>query len=122
MKVFSISIRTRGDMEPFLAIGEILIDIGHQVICAFPEQFRSLVTGTGMGFISLGSEYIALLESDIGKTAMGGGSGVEKMIANIQFIPFLQACFQDRVTGGLTCMCWDTSIERRQPYGNLTRI
>jgi len=40
MKIILISIGTRGDMEPFLAIGDILIEKGHKVICAFPEQFR----------------------------------------------------------------------------------
>jgi len=34
MKILLISIGTRGDMEPFLAIGEILKEKGHQVICA----------------------------------------------------------------------------------------
>jgi len=29
-------------MEPYLAIGEILQEKGHQVICAFSEQFRNL--------------------------------------------------------------------------------
>lgn len=42
MKIILISIGTRGDMEPFLSIGEILKEKGHQVICAFPEQFRDL--------------------------------------------------------------------------------
>lgn len=37
-----MSIGTRGDMKPFFAIGEILKEKGHQVICTFPEQFRSL--------------------------------------------------------------------------------
>lgn len=42
MKIVLISIGTRGDMEPFLAIGEILKEKEHRVICAFPEQFRDL--------------------------------------------------------------------------------
>jgi hypothetical protein len=29
-------------MEPFVAIGEMLCEKKHQVICAFPEQFRNL--------------------------------------------------------------------------------
>jgi len=72
-------------MEPFLAIGETLKEKGHRVICAFPEQFRSLAEDSRLEFSSLGSEYIHLLESDLGKAAMGeGGSGLKKFTANIK--------------------------------------
>ncbi len=42
MKIVLLSIGTRGDMEPFLALGNLLSNQGHDVICAFPEQFRLL--------------------------------------------------------------------------------
>jgi UDP:flavonoid glycosyltransferase YjiC (YdhE family) len=84
MKIILISIGTRGDMEPFLAIGEILKEKGHHVICAFPEQFRNLVDGenSNMEFASLGTKFIKMLDSDVGKAAMGGsGSGLKKLLA-----------------------------------------
>ena len=85
MKITLISIGTRGDMEPFLAIGEILKDKGHQVICAFPEQFREIAEGSNLDFASLGPKYIQILESDLGKAAMGeAGSGLKKFAANIK--------------------------------------
>ena len=84
MKIILTSVGTRGDMEPFLAIGEILKEKGHQVICAFPEQFRKLSEDSGLEFSSLGSNYIELLESDIGKAAMGGSSGIRKFFAYIK--------------------------------------
>jgi UDP:flavonoid glycosyltransferase YjiC (YdhE family) len=52
MKIILLSIGTRGDMEPFLAIGELLKERGHQVICAFPGQFRELAEDSEMEFIS----------------------------------------------------------------------
>jgi len=85
MKIILISIGTRGDMEPFLAIGEMLKEKGHQVICAFPEQFRNLAEDSNMEFASLGTRYIEMLDSDAGKAALGGsGSGLRKMIAYIK--------------------------------------
>ena len=64
------SVGTRGDMEPFLSIGEILKEKGHRVLCAFPEQFRKLANDSNLEFATLGSKYIELLESDSGKAAM----------------------------------------------------
>jgi len=85
MKIILISIGTRGDMEPFLSIGEILKEKGHQVICAFPEQFRNLAEDSNMDFASLGTKYIEILDSEVGKAAMGGSaSGLKKFIAYIK--------------------------------------
>ena len=83
MKVILISVGTRGDMEPFLAIGELLKEKGHHVICAFPEQFRGLAEDSHLDFASLGAKFIELLESDVGKAAMGGSTGIKKFLAVI---------------------------------------
>ena len=72
-------------MEPFLAIGKILKEKGHQVIYAFPEQFRNLAEDSNMEFTSLGAEYIKMIDSDDGKAAMGGsGPGLKKLFTNIR--------------------------------------
>lgn len=85
MKIILISIGTLGDMEPFLAIGEILNKRGHQIICAFPEQFRNLTIDSNLEFASLGTEFIDMLDSADGKAAMGGSSsGLKKIISNIK--------------------------------------
>ncbi len=56
-KVVLVSVGTRGDMEPFLAVGELLKAKGHDVIAAFPEQFRGLAEDTDVAFFSLGAKY-----------------------------------------------------------------
>lgn len=84
MKILLISIGTRGDMEPFLAIGEILKEKGHEVICSFPEHFRSLAEESNLKFASLGRKYTKLLNSDAWKTFMGGSStGLRKLFSLI---------------------------------------
>lgn len=80
MKILLASIGTRGDMEPFLAVGELLKARGHEVVCLFPEQFAGLATESGFRFISLGPEFIRMLESDKGKTALGGSASTLQKI------------------------------------------
>ncbi len=85
MKFVLLSVGTLGDMEPFVAIGEILKEKGHQVVCAFPEQFRNLAEESGLEFVSLGAKFIEMLDSDDGKAVLGGGSaGIKKIMANIR--------------------------------------
>lgn len=74
MKILLVSLGTRGDMEPFLAVAELLKKVGHETVCLFPEQFRELALEGGHSFESLGPEFIEMLESEVGKTAMGGSA------------------------------------------------
>ena len=60
MKIILTAIGTRGDVEPFLVIGKILKEKGHQVICAFSEQFRELTESCDIEFASLGKKYFEL--------------------------------------------------------------
>lgn len=86
MRILLMSIGTRGDCEPFLGVGEMLRERGHEVVCAFPEQYRLLAEDSGFSFCSLGSEFIAMLDSDIGRKALGSGKGGwEKLSATLKF-------------------------------------
>lgn len=49
---------TRGDIEPFLAVGEILKNKGHEIICAFEDQFESLVIESQFEFISIDRDIL----------------------------------------------------------------
>ncbi|SFT56757.1 UDP:flavonoid glycosyltransferase YjiC, YdhE family [Lishizhenia tianjinensis] len=90
MKILITSIGTRGDMEPFLAIAEILKGYGHDVTCLFPDQFKNLVDDTGVAFEGLGPEFYEMLESDIGQFAMGGGGNKFKKIISYIKLGFKQ--------------------------------
>lgn len=75
MKILFISIGTRGDIEPFLAIGEILHNKGNEVIYSFPAQHSELVP-KGFNFFPLSPKFIELIESEEGKIMMGGKMGM----------------------------------------------
>ena len=72
-------------MEPFLAIGELLKEKGHRVICAFPEQFSILAQDSHLEFASLGRQFIEMLDSSAGKAVLGAsGSRLKKILAYIK--------------------------------------
>ncbi len=85
MKFFLTAIGTRGDVEPFVGIGAILLRQGHEVSGAFPEQYRDLAESEGITFHSLGSEFIELIDGELGRAVMGGGmKGIAKIKALIK--------------------------------------
>jgi UDP:flavonoid glycosyltransferase YjiC (YdhE family) len=75
MRILLMSLGSRGDCEPFLGVGEILRERGDEVLCSFSEQHRDLAEEAGFPFYSLGTEYIAMMESDLGRQAMSAGKG-----------------------------------------------
>lgn len=80
MKYLLIAIGTRGDIEPFLAIGEYLKAAGHAVFGAFPEQFGPLALESGIEFRALDKAFLEMIEGDVGKMALGGTSNLFQRI------------------------------------------
>ncbi|QDU78573.1 MurG-like transferase [Polystyrenella longa] len=80
MKLLLLSIGTRGDVEPFIYLGELLTSAGHDVVCVFPEQFREITEQTGLRFVSLGPELVDLMHSKEAKAAVGGGGSLLRKV------------------------------------------
>lgn len=80
MKVLLMSIGTRGDIEPFLAIGEILSKNGHSLIYAFPKQYCHLIPDKNKSY-SFTSRFIDLIEGKDGKYVMNGSISIKKLKA-----------------------------------------
>lgn len=76
MKIICISVGTRGDIEPFAALTELLQKAGHEVICAYPAQYENLAIETKAEFFPLKKEFLEMLESTEGKAALGGGGNL----------------------------------------------
>lgn len=80
MKYLLLAIGTRGDVEPFLAIGEKLLKKGHQVIASFPIQYASLAQESKLEFIGLDKAFLEMVDGPIGKRVLGGeGSILERL-------------------------------------------
>ena len=100
MKIILAAIGTRGDIEPFLAIGKILKEKGHRVICASSKQFRELTESCNLEFASLGKKLDDLFESDAARDAaitfFGGGSGIKKFFAIVKLAGNLKGAGKEK--------------------------
>ena len=50
MKVLLVGMGSRGDVQPFVALGEALRSLGYAVSLAAAGEFRDLVLGHGLDF------------------------------------------------------------------------
>lgn len=74
MKILLISIGTRGDIEPFLAIAQQFQNAHYEVCCAFPEQFRAATEDAGLPFKGIPIDLLSLSRSDA-STLITSGTG-----------------------------------------------
>ena len=86
MKILLIAVGTRGDIEPFLAIAELLTNMNQDIICCFPEQFRKITKDSGFKFVGLTPKYLQMLESKEGIIAMGGKANLFQKIKAYYFL------------------------------------
>lgn len=71
-KVTIITLGTRGDVQPYVALGIGLRQAGHDVTVATGGEFGTLVSGHGLRLASLPADFLALMQSAEGKAAVGG--------------------------------------------------
>ncbi|MDA8765186.1 glycosyltransferase [Schleiferiaceae bacterium] len=75
-RILLMTLGSRGDMEPYLALGEELKENGYEVGFCMPEQFRSLAAEVSEHFFPMTHEYLDLIDSpDVKKITGQIGSG-----------------------------------------------
>ncbi|MEM8959964.1 MAG: glycosyltransferase [Acidobacteriota bacterium] len=72
MKISILVVGTRGDVQPFLALGKALAARGHEVRLGGPDNFTDWVTSHGIDFHPTGIDMEAFLQSDEVKRVLGG--------------------------------------------------
>jgi len=74
MNITIISLGTRGDVQPYIALGLGLKKAGHNVKLATHGEFSSFVIAYGLDFSPVEGNIQALLEGDAGKGILGSGN------------------------------------------------
>lgn len=67
---------TRGDVQPYLALGQALMARGHAVTVLAPEQFAELAAEHGVPLAPLPGDFLALLDTKEAKQAVAGSEGL----------------------------------------------
>ena len=76
MKIFIVSLGTRGDVQPYVALGKGLIATGHEVMICAPSSFENFITDYGVQYGYMDNQILQLIDSDAGRDAMEGSTGI----------------------------------------------
>ncbi len=78
MKVLILTLGTRGDVQPFVALARGLTDAGHEAVLAAPHRFARFVGERGVTFAGIDDGPMRLMDRDadsgtkVGDVATGG--------------------------------------------------
>ncbi|KAA2242253.1 glycosyltransferase [Salinarimonas soli] len=72
MQISIQTLGTRGDVQPYLALGLGLARAGHDVVLAAPARFEAFVMGHGLAFAPLPDDLLDLMDAPEGRAAMAG--------------------------------------------------
>lgn len=75
MNVFITTIGTRGDVQPYIALGAGLRQAGHTVTVCTSTRYASLVAECELDYAPLSDDLVALVETPAGRTAIAGAGG-----------------------------------------------
>ena len=72
MKITLLTSGTRGDVQPYVALGKALQARDHDVLLACPDNFAAWVEGHGLVFQGIGVDWQTLLQSPLGRKLLSG--------------------------------------------------
>jgi len=75
MNVFIPTIGTRGDVQPYVALGDGLRRAGHTVTVCTSTRYESLVREVGLAYAPLSDDLVALVETPKGREAIAAAGG-----------------------------------------------
>ena len=70
VNILIVTLGSRGDVQPYVALGKGLKAAGHEVTLCTSDIFQSFVTDCGLDYGYMNSEMIRLLDTDAGREAV----------------------------------------------------
>ncbi len=83
MNVFITTIGSRGDVQPYVALGKGLKAAGHSVTICTASSFEPFITGHGLNYGYMNDEFIKLVDSNAGREAMDTGNNPAALVRSI---------------------------------------
>lgn len=97
MKLVIVSVGTRGDVQPYIAVARALMARGHEVTFAVSDEHAPLLRTYGVAHRPMRGSVRALLETDLGRAWLASADSPRKYAryGNELFLPMQRALCED---------------------------
>lgn len=93
MNIAILTVGTRGDVQPYVALGAGLKEAGHEVTLVTGKGFEAMVSGWGLRYVALDVDLLDLAGSPEGKAALRSPRAALRMMR--QLMPTMQRMLAD---------------------------
>ncbi len=93
MNILILTLGSRGDVQPYIALGIGLQAAGHRVTLATLASFADFVGERGLAFMPLRGEFLELLQTPEGKAAIVGKGNPLRLMQKV--MPMLREVLDD---------------------------
>jgi sterol 3beta-glucosyltransferase len=100
MNVLILTVGSRGDIQPFVALGVGLQKAGYNIRLAAPAVFESFVRQRGLDFAPINDDILKLKDTSGGKAALEGKRG-EGLALIKQVMPMVRRMLDDEWTAAV---------------------
>ncbi len=108
MKILIVTLGTRGDVQPYIALGRALMDSGNTVSICTCAHFEPFVREHGLGYAYVNNDFIDFMHTPEGKILLGNaGSAWETLVTLARMIPKF-GNLQERQMTDVWAACKDT--------------
>ncbi|MCU0494755.1 MAG: glycosyltransferase [Chloroflexaceae bacterium] len=92
MHTVILTIGSRGDVQPYMALGRALLAAGHRVTLATNTNFAAAVAEQGLNYAPLQADFLEMIQSEAGRKALAGKGRLKLMR---QVMPTLRQILED---------------------------
>jgi sterol 3beta-glucosyltransferase len=83
MKILILTIGTRGDVQPYVALGRALMESGHEITISTCAHFEPFIRKFGLGYAYVNNDFIDFMHSPQGKIILGNAGSFWKTLATL---------------------------------------
>ena len=83
MKILIVTIGTRGDVQPYVALGRALMESGHDITICTCAHFEPFVREYGLDYAYVNNDFIEFMHSPEGKIILGNAGSFLKTLATL---------------------------------------
>lgn len=83
MKILIITFGSRGDVQPYVALGKGLKAAGHMVTICTASRFESFITEHKLAYGYMTDEFLRIIDTDMGRDVIETSSGIFGVIRSI---------------------------------------
>ena len=94
MNVTIVTLGTRGDVQPYVALGAGLKEAGHEVTLVTGKGFEATVSGRGLRYVALDVDLLELAQSQEGRAALRSPRAALRMA--VRLIPTMRKMLDDQ--------------------------